>query len=225
MSKILVVMPTRSRGDRFADILRQYVITIERSEDVHILVSYDDDDVTMTPDVIATCRRLYPNLTMVSGKSNNKIHACNRDILAFIGHWDVAILASDDMKPQHRGWDTMIAMEMVRHYPDYDGCLWFNDGHQDRICTMCIVGRPYLMRYGYFYHPSYISLWCDNEFTEVAIRNDKMKYYPHVLFFHDHPTWTNDPSKMDALYRLNEGYYRQDERNFERRKRAGFPIQ
>lgn len=220
---ILVVMPTRSRGASFPELFRKYVVTIDRSEYVSFLITCDTDDGTMTPEVVEICHRLYPDVTFVFGVSVSKIHACNRDISGYAKAWDIAMLASDDMIPQHKGWDTMIRTEMLRHYPDYDGTLWFNDGHQSRISTLCIMGRKYMGRFGYFYHPAYISLWCDNEYTEVAIRLKRMQYYPHVLFYHNHPSWTGNKSLNDALYDKNEKYYRVDERTFNDRKRAGFP--
>jgi hypothetical protein len=138
--------------------------------------------------------------------------------------YDVLILASDDMNPQFKGWDSIIRKQMRLHFKDGDGCLWFNDGHQNRICTLSILGKKYYERFGYIYHPSYVSLWCDNEFTEVAQSLGKLIYSPLVLFYHEHPMWTNDQSKNDELYKHNEGFYRLDQRNYQSRKQQGFPI-
>ena len=49
--------------------------------------------------------------------------------------WDIVLAASDDMWCIQTGWDSIIREAMSQHFPDLDGCLWFSDGRQDRICT------------------------------------------------------------------------------------------
>ena len=221
--KILVKFPTRSRGDHFVKVLEKYVNTSSDPKRVHYLISYDEDDATMTDMVITKSKQIAgKHITMVSGISDNKIHACNRDVNEFKGKWDVIILASDDMIPQVNGWDRIIETAMMANFSNLDGVLWFNDGHQDRISTFCIMGKAYYDRFGYLYHPDYISLFCDNEFTEVAQKLGRIKYYPNVIFFHEHPMWIGRRDKMDDLYKLNEGYYNADKQTYLTRRRTSF---
>ena len=64
---------------------------------------------------------------------------------------------------------------MSFNYPDTDGVLWFNDGFQgNRLNTLCILGKKYYERFNYIYHPDYISLYCDEEQTNVARNMNKM---------------------------------------------------
>lgn len=219
--KLLVKIATRSRPKKIVDILQKYVATISNHDQTSIVVSYDDDDITMDADVVAQCSAISPMITMVSGMSLNKIDACNRDVPA--DGWDVLILGSDDMVPMVNGWDEIVRVAMHNNYPDTDGCLWFNDGHQPRICTYSIIGKKYYDRFGYIYQPEYTSLWCDNEYTEVAQRDLKITYSDIVLFFHDHPMWTNERHKMDAQYRFTESFYTKDREVYMRRKKLGFP--
>ncbi|PCJ57935.1 MAG: hypothetical protein COA65_08730 [Rhodospirillaceae bacterium] len=159
--------------------------------------------------------------TIIGGTSNNKIHACNRDIEKG-KDWDIIVLISDDMIPQIDGWDEIIRQAMTKYYPDTDGTLWFNDGYQDRICTLCIIGRKYFDRFGFIYHPDYNSLFCDNEFTEVAKGLDKMTYFTACIFRHEH--FANNPQiKRDKLYDRNEAFFNIDKATYERRKAEGFP--
>ena len=110
---------------------------------------------------------------------------------------------------------------MIKHFPDTDGCLWYNDGYQDRICTLCIVGRKYYERFNYIYNPEYHSLFCDNEFTEVARSLGKIKYFDRVLFKHEHFANTNE-TKRDSLYDRNEALFNIDKQTFERRKENSY---
>ena len=222
--KLLVKFPTRNRPQRFLDVLSQYVESSEDKENIHYLISIDHDDPKMTDEVCKEAASIVgKNITIIRDSSAGKIHACNRDMDKAPDEWDVVILASDDMLPRAQGWDNVIRGEFEKYFPDTDGCLWFYDGHQSRICTMSIIGHKYYDRFGYLYHPDYISLWCDNEFTDIAVDMGKMGLYDKMLFFHDHHIWTRQADKNDALYKKNDAYFDQDKRTYMRRKAAGFP--
>lgn len=230
--KILVKFPSRGRPEQFLKVLRMMVEMSSDKENVHYLVTVDNDDLTMSNDVLDTACSIHKNIAIHFGTSKNKIDAINRQI----NHpqapedWDIVLLASDDMIPQVQGWDTIIRSEFedmrddhqqgTRYpVPNLDQALWFFDGHQHRICTLVVMGRKRYERFGYLYHPSYISLWCDNEWTEV----NQPKKFDQVLFRHEHPAWGGQVP-MDALYQRNEAYFERDRMNFEKRKREGFPI-
>lgn len=221
---ILVKFPTRSRPERFLEMLNMYVLSCNDREGVDYLVSIDTDDATMTDVVCGKALQIAKgHIKIVRGMSPNKIHACNRDLENLDEKYRIIILASDDMQPMVQGWDTIIREQMEQQYPDTDGCLWFYDGHQSRICTMNIMGRKYFDELGYMYHPSYISLWCDNEFTDVATAKQKISYYNTCLFRHVHPMWERKGEEMDELYRANESYFKRDQNNYNKRKANGFP--
>ena len=81
-------------------------------------------------------------------------------------------------------WDVEIIEKMPQ---DLDHVLFYNDGYcGSKLNTMCILGRKYYERFHYIYHPAYKSLWCDNEFMEVADMLGKQTYYNTCLFRHDH---------------------------------------
>ena len=102
--------------------------------------------------------------------------------------WDIVLLASDDMIPKIKGYDTIIINKMMETYPDTDGVLWFNDGHQgNKLNTLCILGKKYYERFNYIYHPDYKSLWSDNEFMDVANLLKKQTYFSELIIKHEHP--------------------------------------
>lgn len=218
--KILVKFPTRSRPHKFLQVLSQLIETASDTNEIDVLMTFDNDDATMTPAIKNAVVEI-GRTAIVGGTSNNKIHACNRD-MEHPKDWDITMLMSDDMIPQVKGWDDILREEMKREFPDLDGVIWHYDGYQDRISTLCIMGKVYWDRFNYFYHPDYISLWADNEFTEVAKGLNKLYYSEQCLFKHEH--CMNNPSVLnDALYKRNEPYYHIDQQTYERRKQEGFP--
>jgi len=175
---ILVKFPTRSRPAQFLDTLSRYMDLASDNSKIGYLVSYDIDDESMIPEVIQKATDM--GAGCFGGVSDNKIHACNRDI-EHTTNWDILLLVSDDMIPQVKGWDEAIRDKMKIHYPDTDGCLWFNDGYtEDKLNTLSCMGKKYYERFGYIYNPEYQSLWSDNEYMEVAQKLNKITYFPEV---------------------------------------------
>ena len=207
--KILVKFPTRSRPLQFLKVLN----LLKEAKGVQYLVTTDNDDPTMS-------HFQQEGVIVDRGDSYSKIHACNRG-LEKIKDWDIVVLISDDMIPQIKDWDKVIKRDMIKNFPDTDGCLWYNDGYQNRICTLCILGRKYYERFNYIYNPEYHSLFCDNEYTEVARSLGKIKYFDRVLFKHEHFANTSE-TKRDSLYDRNEALFNIDKQTFERRKENSY---
>lgn len=220
--KILVKFPTKSRAVQFLKTLEGWINKASDNSNIHYLISIDIDDKTMTNDVVEKAKSLAPNITVIKGLSANKIQACNRDIEE-VKNWDIVILISDDMFCEAKGWDDIIRRDMAAKYPDTDGALWYYDGYQDRICTMSILGHKYYERLGYIYHPSYSSLFCDNEHTIVAGKLVGMKMKAVVIAKHQHPLW-GGKCAMDELYKYNEGLHSIDKANYEKRLAINFGL-
>ena len=219
--KILVKYPTRSRPELFLKTLKEYIDNESKQNEIQYLISYDVDDSTMTDDVILKAGSYTENIVFTRGNSKNKIEACNADV-RLITEWDIIVLISDDMHVQIHGWDARIVRDMQKHYPDTNGCLWYHDGSSQRqISTLSIIGRKYYDRFGYIYHPSYKSFFCDNEYTEVAIRNHAIKFINGTIIKHQHPAWGGGVS-TDPLYNHNDKYWGEDEANYKARKANGF---
>lgn len=220
--KILVNYATRSRPDKFIRSIELLKSTSSEFENLDILVKYDADDATMED---IEQRVTYPNIRWAKGLSKNKIDAINRDIT---GDWDILVNMSDDMIPVRKGWDGILrrlyekeGLGHAAHYPD-------GTDVRDRLITMSIMGRKLYDFLGYVYHPSYVSLWGDNEFMEVAKRLGVYKYHgghdhKNILFKHKHPAWVVGV-EMDAQYQHTESFYKVDENNFHERKKNYFGL-
>lgn len=219
--KILIKFPTRSRPEKFFKILDRYVELIEEPENVRFLISCDEDDMTMNCGDVTSKLQNYRNLEFKFGKNNNKIQAINADMDG--QEFDILLLASDDMVPQQDGYDTIIRQNFKKFFPDTDGVLWFNDGYQgNNLNTLCILGKKYYDRFGYIYHPSYVSLWCDTEFSEVSKILNKVKYINHVIIKHEHPVWLGQ--EWDELQKKNDSFNITDMNNFMERKKNNFDL-
>lgn len=214
--KILAKLPSRERPERLKQVITE-AQSRQQTKDVTYLISLDSNDPQNTLELRNWLKER--KCKVVSGASNNKIHACNRDIKK-ARKWDILILLSDDMVCCYDGWDTELQLRMSGTYPDTDGCLWYTDGYQGRICTLTVMGRAYYDRFGYIYHPDYISLWCDEEYTHLAMAEQKMIKMDYPIFKHEH--FVNNPRVFrDSLYDINERFFNIDKLTYERRKTEG----
>jgi hypothetical protein len=221
VKKILMKFTSRSRFNQLKDCIKKYYDLADDTKNMRWLFSFDIDDESYDKaDFNSFLHELGIDWTIHQAKSENKIDAINRDV-CFEKDWDILLNISDDQMPVVQGYDNMIRSEMDA---ENTLSLWFNDGHQDRINTQEIVGQSYYNKLGYIYHPSYKSLFCDNESTEVAISLGKMKKINTSIIRHYHPSWqVNSPVKEDDLYRKNQAFWSEDERNYHLRKSQNFP--
>lgn len=222
---ICLKFPIRARAQKFLDVLLMYKSTCSKPSQVQLIISMDEDDAAMTDEVCQKAKSIFPNTLLFKNKPNGKIAGCNANLDAIDERVKIIVLASDDMFPQVMGWDEVLVDEMNTHYPDFDGVLFHNEGFlKQQLNCMVIVGINYFKRFNYLYHPDYQSLFCDNEFMEVANSLKKQTYFNDVLFKHKH--YSRDASvQMDELMKHNESFYNADCKVYQLRKLKGFPIE
>lgn len=218
--KILIKFPTRNRKNKFFQVLDLYYKFAENLDKIEFLITLDTDDSSMNNDEVKEKLKAYKNLKYYFGKSNNKIHAVNRDIE--IGDWDILLLASDDMIPIKKGYDESIRFNMAINYPDTDGILWYNDGNRKDLNTLSILGKKYYKRFNYIYHPDYKSLWADNEFMTVGNILKKQKFIDEVIIHHQHPDWGY--GGRDNIHTLNNNHDKEDRDTFHKRQKNNFYL-
>lgn len=238
--KILYKYPTRQRPLKFLRCISSYY-ELMRGDNYEFVVTIDDDDEIMhSPEIISHMSKM-KKLTVKSGSSKSKIEAINADIPNT--DWDIVVLVSDDMFPEIEGFDNIIREDMQRLYPDTDGVLWYFDGWRRDLNTLCILGRKYYERFGYIYHPSYKSFWCDNEFMEVAKALGRQTFIDKIIIRHLHPeiVATDLASKkifyslfpeyaqsglngLDDLWKRNYALMSIDEKVYHQRKSQNFDM-
>lgn len=209
-ASLLINFATRGRPDKWVERMQELLIyTTEKS---FIAVVIDDDQTDMYSPFIN--RLPAGNWKVYGGKHTTKVDAINRGVVQArvdAPRWKALMNMSDDMKikaPFEERILSDIQQADVLHYPDgYTG---------DELITMSVMSRDYYDEFGYIYNPAYKSLWCDNEFTEVAQRTGAYKFINYSFYTHEHPAWTGQP--MDQYYRITEGYYEQDRETYMRRK-------
>ena len=221
---ILLKCPTRSRPQKVMATLATYIRLANQRDKIGIAVSCDEDDTSMTRNLVKEEIQRMLNQVMWSrifySPNKTKIQACNANMEEIDYVWDIVVLVSDDMIPQVHGWDDVIRSHMMSRFPDRNGILWFNDGYQgEKLNTLCIYGRKIYEEFGYIYQPDYKSLFCDTELTDRCRGDlkDRCLYVPYCVIRHEHPG-TGFTQNNDSLYQTNQRYWNEDMYTYIRRK-------
>ena len=228
--RILLKCPTRSRPTKVVETLRKYVASAARKDLIGVALSCDDNDSSMSRPSIQ--QELHDVLGSVAwhriffAPNRTKIQACNANMDQIEYPWDIVVLVSDDMIPQIVGWDEIIRNHMKAYFPDTNGILWCNDGHQgDKLNTLCVFGRKIYEEFGHIYEPGYKSLFCDTELTDRC-RADlapRCRYVPYCIIRHEHPG-TGYAQNMDTLYAKNQTFWNEDMYTYIRRKTYPYDL-
>ena len=215
--KLLFKLTTRSRPHRAIKTLESIFNNVT-TDNFHILISLDHDDLTTTA-IYDWCDGKFDKITIASGTSKNKIDAINRDLNNFLVKWDVLLNVSDDQVFIKKGFDKIVIDSLNGNLDQF---LHFPDGNQSNLATMSIMGFHYYQRDKYVYHPSYQSVYCDNEAQDVSIIRTCYKFVNEDIFVHEHPAWGK--GQMDAQYAKTEHHvtYHQDQMNYNKRKNENF---
>ncbi len=218
--KLVIKFPSRNRPEKFLKALDKYYRFLS-DKSTEIICSFDNDDETMKQEHILNAINQYQNVKIFWGDNKSKIEAVNANLQTI--EFDILLLASDDMLPTINGFDEIIKDKMLKHYPDTDGVLWFNDGYQgNKLNTLSILGKKYYDRFGYIYYPEYKSVWCDNEFMNVANILGKQTYFDEVIIRHEHPDWGY--GNRDMVHHLNNVNGNHDENLYNQRKNRNFNL-
>jgi hypothetical protein len=225
--KILFKYPSRGRKSRFFDGLDSIVNNMQDLDNFHIACTLDDDDEVMHSLDVMQAIAEYPNTSVSWGKSYSKIHAINRDMPNT--KWDILVVMSDDMRIKFYGFDTMLRLfvgdwqdpknGILIHVPDQDA--------KSALATMYIATRPYYERFGYVYHPSYKSLWCDNEAQDVAKMIGCYRFADwQGVIEHLNPAYgTSKHLPRDEMFDAQQAFWAVDEENYKQRKAKNFDIE
>ena len=135
----------------------------------------------------------------------------------------VLIMVQDDWFPCPH-WDT----ELLRVIPDVEGEYvvdpYVGAYPESRGLMSCgILTRKRYERFGYYHYPGYLSLYGDDEFTEVARRDGVVIPAKHLKMLHDHPIEGSRP--FDKVYEQENACTAVElgAKLFAERKSKGFP--
>lgn len=135
----------------------------------------------------------------------------------------VLIAVADDFNPP-QDWDRLLLSLEPKGWEDGEHVIKVEDGYVHNIFVLSILTRKRYEKFGYIFYPKYLSLFCDTEFGEVALRDGVVIEANHLLFEHCHPDCGKRPrDSVDMVHASNERW-NLGEMLFKFRRSQGFPV-
>ncbi len=164
--KISLLHATRGRSKQAVECKDKWFAAASEPQRIEHVFGIDDDDLDSLTN-ISSNRVIVP-------RGQGCVAAWNACAAKSTG--DILIQMSDDWDPVP-GWDTLIANEFEGVTADQ--VLAISDGARtDDLLCMAILNRARFERYGYLFHPKFLSVYSDNFFTRnFSTKNFTMKFF------------------------------------------------
>jgi hypothetical protein len=95
----------------------------------------------------------------------------------------------------------------------------------EHLNVLYIATKDYYNRFGYIYHPSYLSLWCDNETFQVSKLLNRYHYVGTLgLYEHRNAAYHKYGVQRDDLFNEQQGHWSKDEDNYYKRQAINFDL-
>jgi len=172
---------------------------------------------------IGLLQSFYPNskhITMIIQQGNNVVQATN--IASKRATGNILCYFSDDFSAPDK-WGQLILKE-------FEGitepCLIKVDDLLQKfdvpVLTIPIMNRALYERLGYFFHPDFKSMFCDEHLYWVAKKLGALKLCPNLKFPHEHVSIGK--AENDETYRRSAANWEQGKAMFAKHKALGFPV-
>lgn len=217
MTKISLLHPSRGRPEKSL-ATDKYWLERAGNIDVELIIMTDESDPKAV-DYYPLYSPYNPKHFVVTKNNDSVVQATNR--LAEGCSGDILVYLSDDFKcPEN--WGELLIREFEEDRPllvKVDDCLQKFDVP---VLTIPIMNRALYERLGYFWHPDFKSMFCDEHLYWVTRKLGALKMAPHLAFPHEHPA--NGKAPDDETYRRSAANWNQGKAAFERHKANGFQV-
>jgi hypothetical protein len=208
---ISLIHPSRGRpGKSFQNTSKWVQLAGAETE---VIVAVDISDPTRDEYI-----RYYKSQAHVN-ETTNVVQATN--VAARRSTGNILVYLSDDFDC-FLGWGAILEKEFAK-YPGEAVILKVDDCLQPfktRVMTIPIMNREAYTKLGYFFHPLYKSMFCDQHLYERADKLGMLRFAPHLKFEHKHPSVGK--ALDDETYRRSAANWNQGLELFKKHKAAGF---
>lgn len=215
--KITLLHPSRWRPQQAKETLDFWMNRAHDKTNIQHVLSLDSDDETC-----ADYARLFPNSTIAINENSDVVQATNA--ARHLCNGDIIIYLSDDFKcPDF--WDR----EIINQYNnDGNPDLWLirvddllQKEHAD-VLTIPIMTKKLMDHLGYFWHPSYKSMFVDQDLFYTCKNNGWLFFAHHLKFPHMHYCVGKAPN--DRTYERSSNNWQTGQQIYRTRKQQNFPL-
>jgi hypothetical protein len=226
---VTVLHATRGRANQAAESMKNTLARASGEYPIEYIFSYDsDDEKALLPDdelveIIENAGFDKHNFNFVITKNENRgnVDAYNNALYqSEIGSYYMQ--GHDDMLPPEN-WDKIIVERLgdpilprVLHTSDGTSC----NPTKHWLIPVLIGTRAYFKECGYFFHPDYISIYCDDDQSLKAYKEEKVINAKDVTFAHQ---WLGPEHDETYKRSYKKSNWEHGLKVLERRQDEGFP--
>jgi hypothetical protein len=209
---ISLIHPSRGRPEKSHDNTIDWIILAGCA--VECIVSIDSDDPKWQEYV-----KTYYTYTVLINNNTSVVEATNHAAKQAKG--DILLYLSDDFKC-FPNWGKAVEAEFANYSGPtlikVDDCL---QKFHVPVLTIPIMNRELYTKLGYFFHPDFKSMFCDEHLYWKTMQLGALKFAPHLKFEHCHVSVGK--AQDDETYRRSAKNWEQGKAMFAKHKSAGFP--
>lgn len=218
---ISLIHPSRSRARKSYNTARKWVDTAGVNVELILITDKDDPQSDNYFREYNWFRSIGdPAYARVIGDHQSVVHATNMGALK--AHGDILIYLSDDFDCP-KNW----ALSVIDEFAQYKGptlikvddCL---QNFSTPVLTIPMMNRELYDKLGYFWHPGYRSMFCDEHLYWRSRKLGALQYAPHLKFEHQHVSVGK--AQDDETYRRSAANWNQGKALFAQHKAAGFIV-
>jgi hypothetical protein len=198
-----LIHPSRNRPEMAYKAFKNWMDKANHPSDVEYILSIDGDEPKM-----GMYNELFHGKFITVNKNSNVVQATNNGAASSTG--DILIYVSDDFDcPTH--WDKLLIDVIGQRDPLQDPfAIEVNDCYQTNrnLLTIPIISRAMYHSEGFFWHPRFASMFCDNWIYERAKRSYKLIDAYHLKFPHLHYSlghYKMDDTNLRSNQNWNQG--------------------
>lgn len=217
---ISLIHPSRGRPYKSFYNARKW-LNLARTK-CQLILAIDQDDPTADE-----YKRVYNQLHdseheigILHDRHLSVVHATNMAAAKSTG--DILIYLSDDFDCP-KDWQWLIENEFEKYTGPtlikVDDCLQRFDV---AVLTIPMINRALYDRLGYFWHPGYKSMFCDEHLYWRTRKLGALRFAPQLKFEHKHVSVGK--AQDDETYRRSAANWDQGKALFTQHKAAGFPV-
>ena len=183
MSKVLLIVPTRSRPEASLEFYKSF---IENSSITDLMFAIDEDDADNYPRIDGVLYEINPRMGM-----NGTL---NYVALKYSKEYEYIVFMGDDHRIRTKDWDITLSSSIGNK-----GLAYGNDLFQkENLPTSVMISSNIISAIGYMAPPNQKHLYLDDFWLLLGKKLDAIYYHSDVIIEHMH--YTLGKSEVDELY-------------------------
>lgn len=217
--KFSLVHPSRNRAVKAFNTFSDWMMNASGEHHYEYIVSIDDTDSQAQE----YRNRFDKMATVIQNQNRSLVDAVNRGAEMSTG--DCIIVVSDDFDSP-KNWDRDLDDFITTSIESDQYAIHVNDDYSypKELLTIPILSQQLFRRLGYIYHPSYFSMYADNDIFEACKLIGVLHDCGHLTFRHNHYTVNRSPNDMTYIRQNSQQAYQLGQSTIIQRRARKFDL-